>query len=255
MSARTEGIEEEDLRRLYEDEGMSQEEIGKWYGVSPQTIGRRMREYGIDTGFRRYDINEAFFKDWTKESAWVYMWVLGDGWTLRNSRFGFQLGRKDKEVLYKFKKVMDSEHPVTDQRFRNMSDLQIGSMEMVKDLRKLSYEDIPEWHRSHGIRGFFEAEGSVFLIVNKWRNKEYVGTNFSQKDTGVLEWIWEVLREERVVEGGSLNQNRRDDGWVLHFGEADSVSLYHYLYDDCGELYLQRKKDTFERLMAYRGYL
>ena len=43
-------------------------------------------------------------------------------------------------------------------------------------------------------------------------------------------------------------------GSALQFLEADSVSIYHYLYDDCGELYLERKKNKFEELMAYKEY-
>jgi len=248
---KSKNIKESDLKRMYLDEGMTQVEIGDWYGVSDATIGRRMNEFGIEARFR-YDVNQDFFKTWTKESAWVYGWVIGDGWCSGSNRLGFNLGIKDKEVLYKFKEVMESEHHVKDYigGFGQVSQLQIGSMEMINDLRKLSYENIPEWHRSDGIRGFFEAEGCVFLhVVKRGVGYEYIQTNFAQKDTTVLQWIWDVLRDEGVVEGGHLSKNQ------LMFSESDSVSLYHYMYDDCGELYLDRKKSRFEELMARRGYL
>jgi len=251
-------IEEDDLRRMYEEEGRTLAEIGNWYGVSNNTIGRRMRVFGIESRVPRiYAVNEDFFKVWTKESAWVFGWVIGDG-NMDDDRLRFYLARKDKEVLYKFKKIVDSEHPVKDVdnyhkdtgKMSELSCLNIGSIEMVEDLRKLHYKDIPEWHRSHGIRGFWEAEGSVWLQVDKKGGTyEYIRTALTQKDTTILQWIWDVLRDEGVIEGGSL-------GWShLVFGEADSVSLYHYLYDDYGELYLPRKKSRFEELMARRGYL
>jgi len=267
MGARIGGTEEEDLRRMYLDEELTQVEIGRYYGVSGTTIWRRMHEFEIETGYSShspYPVNEDFFKEWTKESSWIYGWFIGDGSINGGYRLGFNLGRKDKEVLYKFKKVMDSEHPVTDldnyhkdtSKTSELSCLNIGSIEIVNDLQNLNYEDIPEWHRSDGIRGFFEAEGSVGLNADKRGGiREYIRTSFSQKDPAILEWIWEVLREEGVVRGGSLKQDKRSGGWHLVFFEADSVSLYHYLYDDCGELYLQRKKFRFEELMARRGYL
>lgn len=42
-------LTEERLRRLYEDELLSQAEIGRRYGVSQNKVGRRMRELGIET--------------------------------------------------------------------------------------------------------------------------------------------------------------------------------------------------------------
>jgi len=263
MGSRVE-IEEDDLRRMYEDEKMTQFEIRKVYGVSEQTIWKRMNEFGISARIPRvYSVNEDFFKEWTKESSWIYGWFIGDGWIRGDTRFGFGLARKDNEVLYKFRDVMESEHPVKDydkfdkrsSKVYETSELCISSPNMANDLQNLNYKDIPEWHRNHGIRGFFEAEGCVGLHVDKRSGThEYIRTSFTQKDPAILEWIWEVLKEGVVV-GGSLYQNKRDGLWTLEFLEANSVSLYHYMYDDCSELYLERKKNKFEELMARRGYL
>jgi len=265
------GIYKEDLHRMYVDERLSQQEIADYYDVNKKTVLNRMREYGIKArslseAIRQYAINEDFFKEWTKESAWVFGWFIGDGYYMTGDEgIAFRLTQKDKEVLYKFKDVMESEHLIYDRVTFNrryskaykLSCLQISSVEMAKALRSLCYEDIPEWHRNHGIRGFWEAEGSVWLIVDKRKkqNSEHIGINVAQKDPAILEWIWNVLKDEGVVEGGSLNQNKRNGVWVLHFGEADSVALYHYLYDDCGNLYLPRKMSRFEELMARRGYI
>jgi len=263
MSRRISDIGEEDLRRMYEEEGMTQVKIAEIFGVNAATISNRMKEYEIETRFD-YSVNEDFFKTWTKKSSWVFGWWLGDGWIDKDNTFGFNLGRKDKEVLYKFKRELESGYPLHDfdnyqkKRFKivEMSRLLICSRIMVSDLKSSNYEDIPDWHRSDLIRGFFEAEGSVGLYVDKRGGTyEYFRTSFAQKDPAILEWIWDVLEEEGVVVGGSLYQNRGNGCWNLHFGEADSVSLYHYMYDDCSELYLERKKNKFEELMARRGYL
>jgi len=251
-------IKEEDLRRMYEDERMTQFEIGRWYGESGSTIHKRMKDFGIESRVPRiYDVNEDFFKTWIKESAWVFGWFVGDGY-ITGGQFGFTLARKDKGVLCKFKKVMESEHPVHDyiSPLGKLSMLRIGSMEMVKNLRSLRYKDVPDWHRSDLIRGFFEAEGWVGLSVDRRRMKcENTRCTFVQKDNLILERLWSVLREENIVKGGGMSQVKRSGAWHLYFGESDSVSLYHYMYDDCGELYLERKKSRFEELMAYRGFI
>lgn len=43
--------------------------------------------------------------------------------------------------------------------------------------------------------------------------------------------------------------HKKDNGWRLGFSVNDSIALYHFLYDNCGDLFLPRKKEKFEELM------
>lgn len=164
---RLDGIEEWELHHLYK-EGMSQLDLAAYFGVSQYVIWSRMKEYGIKArekseSRRIYSINEDFFKTWTPESAWLYGWLLGDGSLSRDRLFRFSLGRIDKEVLFKFKYVLDSNHPVVDTNYEchnvvsYMSKVDIYSAELVKDIKHLHYESVPISLFNHFVRGFFEA--------------------------------------------------------------------------------------------------
>ncbi len=268
MTGRIEGIEEEDLRRMYEVEKMTKQEIANEYGVSPPVVSKRMLEYVIETRsinearrvskkYRTYAINKEFFREWSKEMSWMYGWALGDGCFADSFSHGrnlrFELSSKDREVLVKFKDLLESEHLIKDhlrwnekhQKLYSFSTINFYSIELVADLKELFYGDVPDEFMADFIRGFWEAEGSVGLHTMN----EAIISNFSQKDTRILKFIWAMLKYEKIVEGGWLGEIQ------LFFGEADSVALYDYMYGDCGNLFLKRKKERFEELMEYRGYL
>lgn len=250
MVARIEGIEEREIRHMYEEKKMSKDDIGDYYGVSHQTILRRMKEYGIETrslseSNRIYQINEDFFKLWTPESSWLYGWALGDGCFTNPLCLAFLLARKDREVLEKFKATLGSEHPIEDKaawrddvkKHYKSSRIRFYSKALVAGIKQLSYSDIPESYFGHFLRGFFEAEGSVF-----WNT--YICSEIAQNDVEILDFILQCLHEFDIVKGGCPQPHR------LSFSVNDTISLYHYMYDDCGNMFLKRKKERFEELIA-----
>ena len=258
MTLRIEGIEEQELRYLHDDEEMSQPSLALYYRVSRQVIRNRMIEYGIKPhtiseakigrsvpAGRMYSINEDFFKTWTPESAWVFGWALGDGSYTSNWQLNFSLSRKDKEVIYKFRNVMESYHPVADYVSTGNSEMSrvvFNSIILVDDLKHLSYHDVPSKQFSHFVRGFFEAEGCVDF------NQNVVRTRIAQNDYDMLDFIYWCLHEFEVVNGGSISKH--GNGWDLSFSKYDSISLYHYMYDECGDMFLERKKEKFEELIG-----
>lgn len=255
MPARIECIEKEELQKLYDDKGMLQREIADYYGVNRITIRRRMKEYGIKAhrGYsngRKYSINQKFFKSWTPSTAWMFGWSLGDGNYTNSKCLNFELARVDREVLEKFKTVMESEHKIHDrevwkekyQKFYKQSAIYFCSKELVSDLNKRSFRDIPEYYFNHALRGFFEAEGCVFWQAG------YIGSNIAQNDKELLEFIWLCLEEFGIVNGGWLSSH--ENASALSFSTHDSISLYHYMYDNCGNImFLKRKKTKFEELI------
>lgn len=256
-----EGIEGWELRYLQDVKGMSIRKIAGYYGVSRSTVWRCMKEYGIERHskngvYRKYNINEDFFKTWAPDSAWLFGWVLGDGCYTNPLHLRFNLARVDREVLEKFKTALESEHPIKDyevwdekyQKLYYVSGVRFHSKQLVSDLRELSFYGVPDEYFSHALRGFFEAEGSVYWNKNKQIIREgHIGSNITQNDKDVLVFILWKLSELKIVEGGSIQPH--GDGWQLTSKVNDSISLYHYLYADCGDLFLPRKKQTFEVLL------
>lgn len=244
-------ISKERLQAMYEA-GLSQTEIAKEIGCSTETVRILMREYCISTRRRQYSINEDFFKMWKPESAWMYGWILGDGCFTDPNRLIISLSPTDKDVLYKFKDILGSDAPVKDYRrwdkrfkkYYDISYVMFSSRKLVSSLKNLSPydEELLEFY-DHFIRGFFEAEGCVTL------RRGYILTTFANNNKNLLEYIFDWLSwDNYVVEGGGLHRYR--NCWLLQFSHIDSISLYHYLYDNCGGMYMKRKKEKFEKLIV-----
>lgn len=262
-----EGIEEDELRDLHDDAKMCPRELAEFYEVGITTIKRRMEEYDIGSrsmseacrnqAQRKYTINKDFFKSWTPESAWLYGWALGDGSCTEGTSLRFKLSCIDKEVLYKFRDAINSEHPVKDseewkkeyQKWYCMSKIDFCSVELVEDLNKLNYWDVPLEYFNHFVRGFFEAEGCVFWHKDKrTRRGGTIGSNFAQNDRNILDFIHTVLQEMRIVRNGSVRKSRSQ--WLLTFSVNDSFTLYNYIYNyTCRNRFLKRKKEKFEELI------
>lgn len=253
-----EGIEETDLHRMYNEEDMSMQMIANYYGVSLGVIWSRFREYGIQSktlseAHRQYAINEDFFKIWGKEQAWLYGWAIGDGNFTDPTIFRFNLQRGDREVLEKIKVILKSEHPIYngicyDKRYKksyHKSYIGFTSMKLVADLKKLKYSDIPNEYLPDFIRGFFEAEGTWI----RDKNRVQFGLRFAQKDRTILDWIWATLKGNNIVDNGGMAKDRTSGSWTLKFGLHDAIKLYHFMYNNCGNLYLKRKKERFKELM------
>lgn len=261
MSFSMNAIEEIDLYRMYRIETISQQKIADYYGVSRQVIVNRLEEYDIEKrnrgeAKRIYNINENFFEKWTQENTWLFGWIVGDGCITNPKCIAFNLARVDREVLDKFKNVLNSEHPIKDyerenKRYQNnfkYSNIRFHSKKLVKDAKELSLYDIPENLFSHFLRGFFEAEGCVF-----WHKKErlrkggIIGSGISQNDEKMLKFICWKLRTLGITKGGGLHSNKKN--WTLEFSVKDTISIYHYIYNDKGNMFLKRKKKLFDKLI------
>jgi len=262
-----EGLCETDLYQMYEIEKMSAPEIAKFYNVSYSTIYRRMEEWGIKVraltdahlygNKRYYVVNEDFFSTWTAESAWVFGWFLSDGY-LRDRTFGFKLARKDREVLEKIKKALDSKHPIKDcedyvknyQKWYKKSTVYFNSKRLVEALKNISYLDIPHGLFYHFVRGLFEGDGSVYW--HNWKKRSGVATNFIFNDKNLLDYTYSLLKRFSIVKGGNMGRPSKYY-WQLSFAVYDSIALYTYMYPKCNDLYLARKKTKFENLIRRWG--
>lgn len=252
---RIEGIEEDELRTLYNEKDMTQVEIADHYGVGHTTIANRMREYGIERRRkgedRMYSINQNFFKAWVPESVWLYGWAIGDGSFTGINELKFGISRIDREVLFKFKEVLDSEHPIYDyiERGYKLSRVRFFSRTIVNDLKQVLYYDVPLEYFNHFLRGFFEAEGCVFWSKNKELLRGgSIASTFTQNDYEILDYIRCTLQNKRIVKGGGIHKN--GNAWALHFSVRDSIPLYSFMYNDCQNMFLKRKKEKFEYLIS-----
>lgn len=275
MPPRRDDINMPELLDMYNVEELSIREIAEYYEASVYLIWSRLHKHGAEVRTisesrnvkfwapRRYPINNDLFKTWTPESAWMYGWWLGDGYYLTNRYgIGFTIQTDDEEVLHKFRNILDSNKPIAYRhRYRkgtlcHSANIYFSSIKLASSIEQLDWLDIPSLYLSDFIRGFFEAEGYVGWHKYNYGGKDgHIESKFSNTDKDVLDYIFWYLQDFSILSGGSWccipagNYGHIKDLWEIILGIKDSISLYHYLYDNCDNNFLNRKKEKFEELI------
>ena len=124
---------------------------------------------------------------------------------------------------------------------------------------KLKFPKIRKDLIPHFVRGYFDGDGSVFIkkskrIKNGEKIEEYnytLGISFS----GTHDFLEEIRIRANMPEKTLYKDNRKSsDCWELKVYYAKRCyELYKYLYNNCGDLFLPRKKEIFDNFFKDRG--
>ena len=218
-------------------------------------------------------VNKKFFKIWTSEMAYVLGFFAADGYITVNKRGGqfWCIDITDKKLLEDIKKTIQAEHKIgtrlsTRPKEKNSYRLQIGSIEMCNDLRKLGFSQkktknlvipyILKEYFSSFVRGYFDGDGNVWMgIMHKERKTKthVVFTAFTSCSLSFLRDLKVRLREFGI-EGGSLYSHKTRGFSRLQFSTVSTLKLYNFMYNELStsKLFLKRKKDVFERYKKMR---
>ncbi len=208
--------------------------------------------------------------------AYVLGFFAADGYITVNRRGGqfWCIQITDKELLEGIKKIVEAEHKINIRLKNNPKEhflyrLQIGSIEMCDDLRKLGFSErktkslavpnIPEKYFSDFVRGYFDGDGNVWVgYVHKDRKKNTVNLTITTVFTSCSFEFLKQLHLQLLKKGlkrGSINQSKRNYS-RLQFSVNDSLKLYDLMYNNKTKgfsgLFLDRKKKVFEKFMSLR---
>lgn len=213
-------------------------------------------------------VNKDFFKKWSTDMAYVLGFFAADGYITVNKRGGqfWCIQITDKKLLEQIKKVVGAGHKIGI-RFMGKSEstlyrLQIGSIEMCDDLRKLGFSEqktkslvvpnIPQKYFSDFTRGYFDGDGNVWIgFVHKKSKKPNLTlrTMFTSCSLNFLEQLQKRLRNFNI-EGGSVYISKENYS-RLQFSTNDSLKLFDFMYNQCDrnakQLFLNRKKKVYKR--------
>ena len=214
-------------------------------------------------------INKDFFKKWTSEMAYILGFLFADGniiFTKRGTWF-WSLQITDKEILEKIKIEIDSSHTISErktiQSHKRLYRLQIGSKEMCNDLLRLglterksktiTFPKVPKKYLADFLRGYFDGDGGVWVgPKNKNKNsKNYIiSTFFTSGSEKFLISLRKILAENGLL-GGSLVKKER--GFDLKYSVKDSLILCKIMYNSKCSLFLDRKREKFEKYKSMRS--
>lgn len=228
---------------------------------------------------RIYDLNEKSFEiiD-SHDIAWVCGWIASDGCIFeRNNRpQGVHFGLKecDKYILEMIKNIVGYTGPLyfydrtkhrekyKSQGFgngKNQWRLNISSQKLANDLIKLGMEprksmtmgwiEVPEEFMSSYLQGFFEGDGSIYLIKHPSAIRDYIGINFTGTEAyliGLKEYLNKNVLKRDI---GYIRKIKIKNGlyYQLVYSGDDSVDkLMGYFYAKAPEgRRLNRKYDLY----------
>ncbi|MFA6515407.1 MAG: LAGLIDADG family homing endonuclease [Candidatus Paceibacterota bacterium] len=208
-------------------------------------------------------INQNFFKIWNHEMSYTIGFMFADGGISINSRGGcyFALYSNDEDLLKKIKYKMGSDHKISQRSARsgNVFRFQVGSKEMVGDLKKLGFyenkikrmriPEIPNNFIPDFIRGFFDGDGNVWMGISHKNSKSKITiqTSFTSASKCFLIDLQLHLGKLGLL-GGSIFNIKNKDCSRITYSVNDTLKLHKIMYNiDCLELYLPRKRKIFEK--------
>lgn len=226
---------------------------------------------------RKYPFNENYFENLdSKDKAYFLGFIYADGFITKRSQSQNLLGLTLSEIepIDKFKKYIQTEKPVGFYKKTNSYSnesyeykLALLSDKLVSDIEKLGVverktlvltfpNNIPEELIPHFIRGYFDGDGSVFYHNDSRKDydNEYLGINICGTKEfleGLISKLPFLTSEDRVL----YNETRRETNcWNIKFASnIRSLQLYHFMYKNCSDLYLSRKRKKFEDFIKDRS--
>lgn len=224
---------------------------------------------------RKYTLNENYFEKLdSKDKAYFLGFIYADGFITKRSTGQNILGitLAEDEPLEKFKKYIGCNKPIGVYQkkgsYSNKSvehKLALISNKLVSDVEKLgvienktlvlTFPELPTELVHHFIRGYFDGDGSVFLHNDP--RPEYDNTYLGIDICGTKEFLEGLTHHLPFIEDEQCiykELRKETNCWNIKFNSnIRSLELYHYMYRDCSDLYLTRKKDKFENFIKDKG--
>lgn len=239
---------------MYINQHMRTGEIAKLYGCWPTTVADHLKEWGYELNKERhnaiYNVNSHFFSSIdTEEKAYFLGLILADGHLSKGGVL--MLTMKDRDIIERYKKALESEAPVRVDRYGNFF-LNIRSKQIAEDLRKIgihnrkSYEidlrnilsSVPDNLVHHFVRGMFDGDGSIRIYKYDYvKNPQY---HFGY--TGLLEVV-DFVKHYLGIETKTVKESELTYTCVSSCKETIK-RIFNCLYKDA-TVYIDRKYKTF----------
>jgi len=200
--------------------------------------------------------------------AYVLGFFAADGYITVNRRGGqfWCIQISDKNLISSIKRAIDSEHKIgkrsEKKNERAQYRLQIGSIEMCNNLRKLGFNErktksmsipnVPKKYFADFTRGYFDGDGNIWAGLLHKERKHPTAVLFIAFTSCSLTFLkhLKIRLNELCLKGGSIYKSKNNYA-RLQYGLRDSLKLYDFMYNGSAYLknglFLERKKKVFEK--------
>ena len=261
-----------EITKLYQ-EGKTAKEISSLLGFKySQPVYNYFKKMGWErigrVGKRIYGVNEDFFKCInTEEKAYILGFICADG-HIERDRLNITVSIKDKDILEKIRKAMQSNHPIkevkrtnpynkTDRRILTLVELMIGSVELVKPLFNMGLTTnktytlngdilkyVPKYLMRDFLRGYFDGDGNVFF------GRRYnSGYKYNINICGNEDFLLKSFQTYFPSNNKLYKDLYSKQCYVWKISQKDKVrDFMHYLYYN-SSIFLQRKYNEYRKIM------
>ena len=258
-----------ELKTLYES-GLHIEKIALHFNCSRPIINRYIKENNFIKRKRakksfqkrfKYNFNQDYFKQIdTPDKAYFLGLLYADGC---NTRYGLSIGlqESDKNILELLKNYINYTGSIfikPQKNYKNMAVLDIKSIELSNQLSNLgcipaksltlkfpTEEQVPTHLIHHFMRGYFDGDGCLGHY-KKGCVFEVLGTY------SFVEEFQKILIKKCGLNKVRLFQTKNRITTNLSYaGTLQVIKIRDYLYRDCGDLYLKRKKEKFDSVRKF----
>lgn len=271
-------IEIKEIIRLYSEEKISINKIKKTFKLQFEDVKNILKDNNVYIRSRResrmtYSYDEDYFSEInTSEKAYWLGFIYADGFITKKTNgspvFGLTLG--EIEPLNKLNQCLCSNKPIGMYHKVNSYSsksieykLAFTSTKMVNDLEKwgcvenktfkIKFPTFLEEHLiSHFIRGYFDGDGSVYLYLQRFNNKEYV--SLGSQICGIESFLRDLAKYIDSENCIYKDTRKQTDCYKIQLNSnIKALKLYHYMYNNSNGLYLTRKKEKFDDFIKDRG--
>ena len=257
--------EKEIIIKLH-SENKSVTEIQKQTQINYYSIIKVLREKGLKpvTRAKIYnpDFDESYFKEIdTPEKAYWIGWLISDGNVDPDCTISISLQSKDEDILHLLEKDLGVEGKV--RSVNKYVRFAIGSKLMYEDLvsktitpcKSFSVE-LPKIKKNlyhHLLRGLFDGDGGISVYKGTHNNKGKIRTQWHQElsfcgNLKVITKVKEIL-EQNIPQLSKKKIEPESSIFRIRWSKKSDIKLiYEYLYQDCGEHFLSRKKNKIEQI-------
>jgi intein/homing endonuclease len=248
--------QKEELFDMYKTYQYTYKQLSEYFEKSINSIACLLNREGLvgkrkNNHFRKYPINQNYFDEIdTEEKAYFLGLLCADGCNHKNStKVSMWLKESDKEILEKFKNVLQPTKPLTYCKKKignNQYGIQISNRKISDRLNELGCvpnkttllrfpTQIPDELLKHYLRGFFDGDGWL-------GNKETSVTSTPQFCAGLQKFLLDKfnLESKKRLKNGAIE---------LRMSVKTSKIFLNWVYKDAS-VYLERKYQKYLKYYA-----
>lgn len=243
-------------------------QLAQEYNVTRGIITKLWLDNGKQGKSRnKYKFNENYFEQIdTKDKAYFLGLIASDGCIYNRHKgkakswINLSLQEDDYYILELFNKYLDFKKPLRyqerqDENHKNTYVMQIVSDKMAKDLLKYNITErktytytpiILQQHMSHFIRGYFDGDGTINVPeLHQIHNYNIAVASAFENNLNVFkDYLSSIGIESNFSEDRRKYQGDHAFGNLILTNITTKYCFLKFIYQDCDDLYLKRKKDV-----------